>query len=180
MFATTATLSLRRARGGGGEGHYCVRAREILSLFHKFIADCQYCVVCDSVRLHGSLFGPRVFGQLDSSHPTFLCQSYYILYFPTARPVCCRAVPTHTHNTIRSKLRQRLTHTVLPRLTDPFPNISRPASAAEDDEVPGGTWSPLLMLLPGEDSPQRARRDGLKAGVQHRVLQPRVVPDSIT
>ena len=36
------------------------------------------------------------------------------------------------------------------------------------------------MLLHGEDGPQRARRDGLKAGVQHRVLQPRVVPDSIT
>ena len=100
-----------------------------------------------------------------------------ILYFPPFCSVSCRAVLTHTHDTVRSKLRQQLTHTVPPSLTDPFPNIPRPASAAEDDEVPGGTWSPLLMLLPGEDGPQRARRDGLKTGVQHRVLQPRVVAD---
>ena len=30
------------------------------------------------------------------------------LYFPAALPVCCRAVLTHTHNTIRSKLCQHM------------------------------------------------------------------------
>ena len=129
------------------------------------------------MRHHGPLFGPRALGQLNSIYPAFVCQVSCILYFPPFCSVSCRAVLTHTHDTIRSKLRQPLTHTVPPSLTDPLSNIPRPASAAEDDELPGGTWSPLLMLLPGADGPQRARRDGLETGVQHCVLQARVVAD---
>ena len=66
------------------------------------------------------------------------------------RQLPCSPYPHARHDTLDT-LSVTHTHTVPPNLTDLFPNIPLAARAAEDDELPGGPWSPLLIFFPVED-----------------------------